>query len=289
MAEENHQDGQHSQPHTAGEHKEEKKKGTLESVVDELSSFAKKAVTLGAIAVMPFAYSFIDPNQIARAQVYAYTLTAGKATANMMQDKPALENTIKESVIGTALSYPISKTFSGLNQLEERLTPLYGKIPTKLGKMAAWSLGAQPAIITAKGAMTYGIGKKFRENWWPSLKNGFKYLALPAALNVGFLYQYGLLVQMAVSGTLSFMLGLTDAARTGKGSMKNLYKKINPAPYFEGGISVTGNAIKNIFKGVYEPFYALGSSANDYTKKLYGSGSKPGAANQQPAQAHGHN
>ena len=251
----------------AQDKQEEKKQGTLESVVDELSNFGKGALKIGAVAAMPFAYSFIDPSHLLNAGVFTHAITAGRATANLIQKKPVLDGVVKEAAIGATLSYPISKTFQGLNQLEQTIAANYGQAVASTAKVGVWAFGAQPALTTGRTFMHYGLGKNFREHAWPSVKATFKYLALPASINVAFLYQFGLFTQMAVSGTLSYFFGLIQAARTGEGSVKNLFKAINPLPYIGAGVSVTGKLAKNVFYGVPQAVYGLGSSISDYFKR----------------------
>src|SRR3989338_11711359 len=120
------------------EKKEENPQSTLESVFSELGSFAKKALAIGAVAALPFMYSYINPSHVTRAQVFAYTTTAGHATANVIQGKPALDRLVRRAAVTTALSYPLAKTFQGLNQLEATVTESYGTIPAKAAKIAPW-------------------------------------------------------------------------------------------------------------------------------------------------------
>lgn len=262
---------------SAQEHAEEKKKGTLESVIDELGSFARKALMLGAIVGVPLLYNFADTSHVARAQVTSYAWAAGKSTSNVIQGKKSLEGTVQESVRGALISYPLAEGFKGLNNLEAKFEHIYGAAVTKPFKGAAWAFGIQPTVITGRTALTYGIGKKFRENWWPNIKTGLKYLALPGALNVMYIYKFGLFTQMAVSATLSYILSLTQSLRGEAGSFRNLSKALNPFSYIGAGLRVTGKLVGNTVKGLYESVYAIGSSISD----LYKSPPKP----PEPAQS----
>ena len=246
------------------EKKEEKHQSTLESVISELKNFGKKAITIGAIAAMPFTYNLISPSHVANAQAFAYSLTAGRSTANVIQKKPALEGLVGEAARGTILSYPIAKAFEGVNQLESAVEASYGNMSAKSVKAGTWAFGVQPAVVTAHTAMTYGIGEKFRKYWWPSVRDVLLLLAIPSAANAVFLHKYGTLVQMAVAGTLSYIYGFIQAMRGEQGSIKNLAKALNPVPYISGGLTATGKLAKAV---IYNPLKALYEISSGYTKK----------------------
>ena len=157
-------------------HKQEKKT-TLESVIDESSDFIKKALKIGIVAGLPLLYGFFNEAHIPRAQITTYGFAAGKATANMAQKKSVLDGIVKDAAVGTALSYPLSVGFQGLNYFEKSVASSYGAAAAKAAKAGAMVFGMQPAISTVRTSLYYGLGKKFRENWWPSVKNTFKYLS----------------------------------------------------------------------------------------------------------------
>lgn len=240
-----------------------KNQSTLESIIEELTDFGKKSLIIGAVAAMPFVYSILDPGHLARAQVFTYGVAAGKCTANLIQKKPVLADVIRESSIGAISSYPMAKTFEGLNHWETKLAPGYGAAPAKALKVGAWVFGAQPALTTGRTIGYYGSGKKFRENVLPSIKTTFKYLALPAAINVGFVYQYGIFVQMAVSAFLRFSFGLVQSLRGGEGSAKNLFSALNPVPYISGGLSIIAILTKNLLYSPLKAVYEIGSAVGD--------------------------
>ena len=244
----------------------EKKKSTLESVISELGSFAKKALTVGAIAAMPFTYGFFDPGHIPRAAVATAGFTAGKATANVIQNKKPMDGLLWQGATGAMLSYPLAAGFTGLNNLERTVEASYGTAAAKAAKVSGMVFGLQPAVTTMRNGLNYGIGKKFRENLWPSLKNTFKYLSLIGAANVSFIYQYGLLAQMATSMLGSYVINLAESLRGEKGSIKNLYKAANPFPYIGAGASASFKLVRNTTKGFSEAIYAIGSSIGDLYK-----------------------
>ncbi len=268
---------------------EKKEKGTLENVVDEILDFGKKAIAIGAVAASPFVFSAIDPSHTLNAQLFTYTVSAGHATANLMQKKSPLEGIVKRAVTAQPVSYQIAKTFSGLNQLEAALTPAYGSVAAKTAKIGTWAFAGQPAVATSDAILNYGLGKNFRKNLWPRVRDTFLYLAVPSSINVGLLYTYGLPVQMAVSGVLSFIYGLINAKRGGEASFKNLFSALNPFPYAAGAITSAGKAVKTAF---YAGGSALDGLAN-FARKGYDYLSKPGAASSaspapasQPAHPH---
>ncbi|MBS3096869.1 hypothetical protein J4480_05525 [Candidatus Woesearchaeota archaeon] len=246
------------------ENKEEKHQSTLESVFSELGSFAKKALAIGAVAALPFMYSYFDPSHVTRAQVFAYTTTAGHATANVIRGKSPFEKLVQRAAVTTTLSYPLAETFKGLNQLEAKVAESYGTIPAKAAKIAPWIFAAQPAYVVADTAAMYGVGKEFKKTIWSRIKSVFYWLALPSAINVGFLYTYGLLPQMAVSGALSFAYGFMQAMRGGEGSIKNLVNALNPFSYASAGLTATGKLAKAV---IYNPLKALYEISSGYTKK----------------------
>ena len=97
-----------------------RKKGTLENVIDELSGFGRKAVAIGAIAAMPLSFLPFAPSHVPRAAVTAYGYAAVyRATANVMQEKPALEKLVKVGTIGAINSVPLAAGFTALNMLEK--------------------------------------------------------------------------------------------------------------------------------------------------------------------------
>src|SRR3989338_2510928 len=138
MADETHTLEQHP------EQKEEKKKGTLESVLGELGSFARKTLLIGTVAATPFLYSFINPSQLPLAQVTTYAYAASKVTTNIIQEKPPLEGIVRNGFNGALLSYPIAEGFKGLNSLETTIQPQYGTVAAKTAKAAGMAFGLQP-------------------------------------------------------------------------------------------------------------------------------------------------
>ncbi len=239
-----------------------KEKGTLENVIDEIWDFGKKAIAIGAVVASPFLFSAIDPSHVINAQIFTYTVSAGHTASNLAQNKPALEGIVKRGITALPVSYQISKTFQGLNQLEAALMPAYGTAAAKAAKIGTWAFAGQPAVATTDTILNYGLGKKFRQEWWPRVKNTFIALAIPSSINVGWLYTLGLPVQMAVAGSLGVIYGFIHAYRGGKGSIKNLFRALNPFSYISASASVTYKLSRNLIGGFYTGLYDVGRSIN---------------------------
>jgi hypothetical protein len=287
MAEDNHQAaGNESHASDSGE----KKKSTLESVIGELGSFAKKALTIGAIAAMPFAYGAFDSSHIRLAATTTTGFAAGKATANVIQKKGTLDGVVAAGFRGNVISAPLAFGFNALNELEQTVASSYGFAASKVAKAGGLALVQQPAIATMNTALEYGIGKKFRENWLPNIKTAVKYIAIPGIINVTYLYQFGIFVQMAASATISYIFNLTQALRHGEGSFRNLTSALNPFSYITAGTKATYKLIRNTTKGIGEAIYSIGGAVGSYislaTKSAPKESSPAAPAHPEPASAH---
>ena len=71
---------------------------------------------------------------------------------------------------------------------------------------------------------------------------------------------------MAVSGGLSYLLNLSSTSEEGKekGSVKNLYKELNPLSYVSAGATGTSKLISNTSKGLTDTIYAFGKTIDNY-------------------------
>lgn len=258
---------------------QKKEKGTLENVIGEIWDFGKKAIAIGAVVAMPYIFYPFMPTHVPLAQTTTYAVGAGRVASNVIQKKPALEGIIKDGIYGTAISYPTAEAFRVANQLETSLAINYGTTTAKAAKIGSWMFGVQPALSTSYTAYNYGFGKKFREEWWPRIKNTFYWLSLPAGINVGWLYQYGgVLTQMLVSGSLWFSFSLIQALRGGQGSLKNLFSA--SLSYIGGGLSVPYKLAKNSIGGFYKGFYDIGKGIGGFIASY-----KPSAPAQPAAPA----
>ncbi len=242
-----------------GGNKEEKKEGGfLEGIINELGSFARKAFTVGAIAAMPYIFSFWNPAFVLPAQAFTYPVVAGRAAANVMQKKPVLEGTVKEAIGGTAFAPVLGYMYPALQGLEANVTREYGIVAGKSASVGVHALAVTPASTALHTVFNYGIEKDFWNSYKSRLKSVYKYIALPSAINIAFLYTLGLPVQMLVGGLTTFGFAVVQALKGGKASFRNLYGSINPLEYVKAGVTVTGKAAKGIVKSAYQGIYGLG-------------------------------
>ncbi|MBI2655856.1 hypothetical protein HYX06_05550 [Candidatus Woesearchaeota archaeon] len=269
---------------------QKKEKGTLESVVDEIWDFGKKTIAIGAVAAMPFLYNFYDPSHVARAAVTTYGFAAAKSTANVIQNKKPLEGIVWQGATGNMLSYPLARGFTGLNNLETALAPDYGATTARVAKAGGMVFGLQPAFTTIRTALNYGVGKKFRENLWPGINNTLKYISLIGAANVLWIYQYGLLAQMATSMLGSYVINLVESLRGGKGHINNLFSALNPFSYIGAAAGVSYKLAKNTIGGIYTGLHDVGKSIGDAFGGSYqpSAPSQPSPARPAPSPAAAH-
>lgn len=250
----------------------EEKVSASNSIWGEIKDFGRKALTIGAVAAMPFSFNYIAPDHFTRAAVFTSTYTAGRGTANVMQNKPFLENSLKHAAISLPVSYQLAETFKGLDSLEAKITDNYGSLAGKSAKVATWTTLGQPAVVTSRSILNYGLGRRFRENWWHHVKNVFYWLALPSSINV--LAPISLFWKLTVSGCLSYVFGIMVASREGEGSIRNLYNAINPFSYASAGYSLGTKAARNTFSYSTSGMYSLGSGIREFFSSF---GSKPKA------------
>ena len=239
---------------------EKKEKTGLERVIDEIWNAGKKTIAVAAIAAMPFLYYPFAPAHVARAAVTTYGFAAGKVTANLIQNQAPLEGAPRQAFFGDLLSAPLAIGFTQLNNLESTVAANYGTAAGKAAKVGALLGVHQPAISTMRTGLEYGIGKEFRKNLWPDLKDVYKFLSVFSLANVLWVYQYGLFPQMAVSAGLSYVFSLVKALRQGKGDVKNLFSALNPFSY----LRATANIAKNLLYHPYKAHYDTGSSLGSY-------------------------
>src|SRR3989338_2044586 len=264
-------------PHTT-QQQEKKEETPLEEIINGF----KNVLAIGAVAAMPFLYSFYDPSHVARAAVATYGFVAGKTTANIIQNKKPLDGIVRQGATGAMLSYPLAAGFQGLNNLETRLTADYGATTARAIKAGGMVFGLQPTFATMRTALNYGIGKKFRENLWPSIKNTFKYISLIGTANVLWVYQYGLLAQMATSMLGSYVINLAESLRGEKGSIKNLFSALNPFSYISGAVNVTAKLARNTITGIYTGMYSIGKGIGDAIGSYQPSAPQPAPARPTP-------
>ena len=248
------------------EEKEEKKQGALESIVNEGLNFIKKAAIIGGIA----GSLFLVPLPV---KINIGMMDLGKVTANKIQDKPALDGILKQTAIGAGLGYQVSETFKGLNGLESAVAVEYGNTAAKIAKGAAWGLVGQPAVVASYALAEDGT-KSYFKNFMERWKKVLKYLTIPSLINVLYLTPYGLPVQVAASAGLSYIFGLTQALKSGKGSIKNLVKSVNPIEYVKTIGSIGYKATKATFDTFKSAYHAVGNVAEGLTSYVSGKAPK---------------
>ena len=266
----------------APEQGKEKKKSTLESVIGELGSFARKAAMLGALAAMPLIYAPFNVSHVPRAAVTIAGFTAGQMAGNLARNESPTKGVLKQGFIGNVLSAPLSAGFYALNSLETAVAANYGSAAGQIAKVGTFLGVHQPTISTIRTGMDYGLGKNFRKYWWPGVKTTFKTIGLLGTINVLWVYQLGLLPQMAYSAVVSFILRIAYSMKEQGGTFKNLYSNLNPLPYAGAATSVSYKLARNTTKGLYDAVYAIGSSIRDSYKSAP---TKPAAATSAPAVA----
>ena len=243
-----------------GQQQEKKDESPLEEIVNGF----KKVIATAAIVAMPFLYYPFAPSHVARAAVTVGGFAAGKVTANLTQEKDALDGVVRQAAFGDILSYPLAFGFRQMNNLETTVASSYGSVAGKAAKVGTLLGVHQPAISTMRTGLENGLGKEFRKNWWPDLKDVYKYLSIFSIANVLWVYQYGLFPQMAVSAALSYVFSLTKALRQAKGSTKNLFKALNPFSYVGATLSVASKFVKNVLYNSYSAVYDTGKALGGY-------------------------
>lgn len=243
--------------------KEEKKKSTLESVISELGSFARKALIFGSLVAMPLLYLPLSPAHVPRAAATVAGFSAGQMVGNMARNESATKGVFRQGVTGNVLSAPLAVGFRAMNNLETVVEASYGPAVAKTAKVGTLLGIHQPTISTMRTAMDYGLGKNFRKYWWTGVKNTFYTLGMFGVVNVLYVYQFGLLAQMIYTGAASFVFRVVNSIKELGGSLKNLYSRLNPVPYVKATANVTYKLARNSVGGLYEAAYAIGSGLKD--------------------------
>ena len=254
----------------AKEHaKEEKPKGTLENVVDESFSAAKYLGAFAAGVSFPYLLFPGDSQKRTNAMINAYPLAAGSTVEDMMLGKPINPvKSMKESLVGTIMANPLASLFKYIEIARSSVTNYAGTLPG--GAAAVGALAAGQAIFVGsymglnhiiQNFSFKGLYEKFKKEYWPTMKNTWKYVLPLSSLNVLFLYKFGIAVQLAYGSLMSFLFRLVGPKQPGA-SLKNLYSELKG--YTSAGVSVTGKLLKGVFYGVPEAFYGIGKGVADY-------------------------
>lgn len=281
MAEQKLDDIAKTAPQEKKEEHKPKQVGTLESVVDETLNAAKNAGTFAAGLSFPFMFSGQDRTN---SMINAYPLAAGSTVEDMMLKKPIDPvKSMKESFVGTLLANPLAGVFKYINVARDYVTGVAGTIPGGATAVGALAL-AQAAFIGGYTGLNHiiqnfsfkGLYDKFKNNYWQTIKNTWKYVLPLSALNVLYIYKFGIAAQMAWGSLMSFLFRLVGPKQPGA-NLGNLYSELKG--YAGGAFSATGKAAKNVFYGVPNAAYAIGSSIRD----LYKSSPKPATPATAPA------
>lgn len=247
MAEDDHpaDDAVHSGEHkdeTPKEHKEQKPKTTLESVIDETFSAAKSGINLGIAALAPATGYVLTGNPGVLATSASFTLgTRGKKSSKVIRDE-SLSGAIF-GVFGHYSRIPV-------NYMTTKLQ--------KLAYMIPWVFGANVFYMgedyLVKNKSPKGMYKKFKEGYWSTVKKAF---LLPAPINIlsaMFLPQQYFLYTLALATFLfrRFVVG-------GKGE-----EQTDKTPYPAAALNVSYKLIRNTSKGLTDTIYAFGRTIDSY-------------------------
>src|SRR3989344_2461419 len=271
-------------PEAHGEHKEEKKPiSTLESVVNETTHGIGNAFKLGMAGLIPYSSGVLFPHFARDTALLSASQIAGDATTDRRRNKKYTSGNLLESaIIGTALAPPLTGLFELVHKIP--LTSTLGYV----GQAAAWGLFAYPAYFalyqfvnyTVRNKTVKGVGKYMKENYWKSLKHGWKTLYPFSVVNLLFAPAW---LNIPIAATLSYLLTLFGAPK--KDEVKEKDKR-DKTPYYVAAPSVIGKLGKSVFYGVPSAAYAIGNSLYNGLKKLYTGPAKAASPSPVPAGAH---
>lgn len=269
------------------EKKEEPKPvSTIDSVVDETVNAAKHAGLFAAGLAFPFMFSGENRTN---AMINAYPLAAGSTVEDIMLKKPVdPAKSMKESFVGAIMANPLAGLFKYINVARDYVTGIAGAIPGGATAVGSLALG-QAVFIGAYTGLNHivqnfsfrGLYEKFKNSYWQTVKNTWKYVLPLSALNVLYLYKFGIAAQMAYSSAMSFLFRLVGPKQPGA-NLSNLYSELKS--YAGAGLNATGKLAKNIFYGLPNAVYSIGSSIKDYFK----TSPKPVSPSPAPAAAPAH-
>ncbi len=266
------------------EKKEEKQKqlSTLESFANEALTATKNVAAIGAEVAFPFMFS---GDMRTNAMVNAYPLSVGARVDDIMAKKPVNHvKAAKESFVGTIITPGIVGLFNYIEKGRQYFTSYAGAVPGGAAAVAGLAAG-QAVFVGAYTGLNHivqnfsfkGLYGKLKKDYWPSLKNTWKYVLIPSSLNVLYLYKFGMAVQLAYSSLMSFLFRLAVKAKDAK--FGNLVKAMNPVHYISAAANVTKKAAKS-FYGIGEAAYAIGTGLGE---KLYKGAQKAAAPATAPA------
>ena len=251
--------------HGKNEGEKPKQISVFGSAASEFLQMVKTVTQLGIAAVIPAAQATIAPQLARDTAIMASAQVAADATTNYKRGKKTTAREIlNSSAVGTLITAPVFYAYNIVN-----------KIPTDtvlgyVSKGAAWGGAAIPVILGIYQSIDYlvrtlsfkGLGKYLKENYWPTLKYASTRLLPFSLANIFFVPP---ILQIPVGAVLSYIFALFGAPK--KGELKAEEKR-DPTPFYVAAGNAFGRGLKNIFYGVPQAIYAVGST-------LYGKLAKP--------------
>lgn len=272
-------------PHQAGSGEEKKEPGALENIVSESLNAGKRAIALGAGAAAPFIFSGANRTN---AMLNSYPLGIGAMVDDIMAKKPVdTVKAAKESLVGTIITPPLASLFKYITIAKDYVTARAGDLPG--GAAAVGALAAAQAVFV--GAYTglnhivqnfsfKGLYEKLKKEYWPTLRNTWKYVLPFSMWNVLYIYKFGIAAQMAYSSLMSFLFRLVGPKSEGA-SLGNLFRAANPFPIVSTTYSLGVKSVKNSFSSLYQGAYGLGAAISSMLTSLT---PKSGPAAPKPAE-----
>lgn len=262
------------------EKKEEPKKSTLESVVNETLDLGRGIVNLGLAAAVPFAQALALPRYARDTAILSGAQVLGDASTDRMRGKKYTSGSaLESSLVGTLTTIPTYHMFDLIN-----------KVPTEtalgyLTKASAWGGLAYPAYIGMYQFLDYliknrtfkGVGKYIKENYWTTLKKAWRTTFPISLISIFFA---PLAWQIPISALIQYGFVLFGAPK--KGEVPEDQKR-DKTPYLVAVPRVLGRGIYNLGKGLYEGAYAIGSGLRDTLYKATAASPATTAAPARPA------
>ena len=255
------------------------------SPLEEIAAGAKNALAIGFGTAFPFLY----PGNVTHNATNALPLAGGAVIDDIMANKkPDYIKAAKESVVGTVITAPLVGLLKYINITKDYATNYAGAIPGGAAAVGALAAG-QAVFIGMYTGLNHiiqnwsfkGLYDKFKKDYWPSVKRTWKYVLPLSALNVLYIYKFGMVAQLAYGSLMTLLFRLVGPKTEGA-SLKNLAYAMNPLPYVGGALKGTAKLAKNVFYGVPSALYAMGISVADYFKSSQKSAAP---AHPQPAAA----
>ena len=283
---------------------------TLESVVNETGDLFKKtfdvSLGLGAAAaatavlgtkngagslsgivdkgrdgiVVPLSYAagekYVQKGNFSTKHFRDEMLSGAIQTAGIIYPAYKYMNLAQQGIVNavSATSYANYATTAGIIGRSIMNVPLYFP-PAILGYYIVDHLVKKK---TFKGLYSETIKPNFKSD----LKNAYKYLGIPVLLNA-LLMPASLQVPGAALLTFAYKI-LMSGKQKKEAKQKNESKQKDEGPgYLASGLTGIGKLIRNTYKGISEPVYAMSNRISDFYKS-----SPKAAAPSQPAMAGAH-